>query len=69
MIDKYILELLTVEGFIKRYLEMLTDYGSCQHAYEAAERQYEANFGKRKYSDYDTFRTILSRHVNKKRKK
>lgn len=66
MIERQYLELLTVEGFIKRYWEMLPDYGNCISAYEAVERQYDWAFGKRKYSDYETFRVTLSRFNSKK---
>jgi len=66
MIEPYIQELLTVEGFIKRYFDMLSDYGTCQETYYAIERQYHSAFGKNKYSNYDTFKQVLSRHINKK---
>ena len=63
--DPYMLELMTVEGFIKRYQEFCVSYPTYQQAYEAVERQYRAAFGKSKYSDYDTFRVILSRFNRK----
>jgi hypothetical protein len=61
MIERHYLELLEVEGFIKRYFDMLPDYNTCIETYEAVERQYEQAFHKRKYSDYDTFKVILAR--------
>lgn len=66
MIDKHMQKLLTVEGFIERYMEMLPDYWSGLEAYNAAEKQHEMTFGKRKYSDYDTFRVVLSRYNKSK---
>jgi hypothetical protein len=68
MIEKHYLDLLTVDGFIRRYFELACSYPTMQAAYDATERQYELAFGKRKYSDYDTFRNTLSRW-NKNKKK
>lgn len=67
MIEKHYLQLLTVDGFIKRYLEMLCDYETCIETYNAVERQHEHAFGKRKYSDYDTFKVTLSRYSKSKK--
>ena len=65
-IEKHILELLTVEGFILCYYEHVPYYGTLKQAYEATERQYEHAFGRNKYSDYDTFRVTLTRYNQKK---
>jgi hypothetical protein len=66
MTEPYLQELLTVEGFVKRYLDMLADYGTCQETYAAVERQYFNAFGKNKYKDYDSFKVTLSRYQAKK---
>lgn len=69
MIEKHILELLEMDGFIARYWEFVCQYPTCYDAYEAVERQFELHFGKRKYSDYDTFRVILSRWNKRKKER
>ena len=66
MIEQSALVLLTVEGFIARYYEVLPEWGNNVSAYNAVERQYEWYFGKRKYSDYESFRITLSRFITKK---
>ena len=65
MIEKHILELNTVEGFITRYWEFMCVYPTCRDAYEAVERQHSGAFGKRKYNDYNTFKAVLSRFNSK----
>lgn len=59
--EPHLTQLLTVEGFISRYWELLCFYPSCREAYDAVERQYIGAFGKRKYNDYNTFKAVLSR--------
>lgn len=60
--EPHILKLHTKAGFISRYFNLIQDYGTNEAAYEAAERQYKHFFGERKYSDYDSFRVVLSRY-------
>jgi len=67
MIEQHYLDLLTVDGFIQRYWDLVCHYPTRIQAYEAVERQYEMAFKKRKYSDYSTFAQTLSRW-NKKKK-
>lgn len=67
-IDPHLLRMLRPEGFVQFYLELLSDYDTCEQAYDAAERAYEIAFGTRRYSDYSTFRVILSRYSGKKRR-
>lgn len=65
--EPHIMELHSKKGFIDRYYILIQDYPTYEDAYEATERQYKQYFGERKYSDYDSFRVILSRY-NKKQK-
>lgn len=69
MIEKHYLELLEVDGFVNRYWEFVVVYPTCIEAYEAVERQHELAFNKRKYNDYTTFKTVLSRHNKNRRAK
>lgn len=64
--EPHILKLHTKQGFIERYYNLLQDYPTNEQAYEAAERQHSNYFGQRRYSDYDSFRVILSRYNKKK---
>jgi hypothetical protein len=66
MIDPYVQKLLDQDGFIERYWDFVVMYPTCRQAYEAVERQYELNFGRRKYADYGVFKNILSRWNKKK---
>lgn len=66
-IDPHLLRMMESEGFVQFYLEILPYYDTCEQAYEAAERQYENGFGRRRYSDYQTFKVILSRYQAKRR--
>lgn len=67
-IDPHLLRMMKPEGFVQFYFELLPYYDSCEQAYEAAERQYENAFGARRYSDYSTFKVILSRYQGKKKR-
>jgi len=66
MIEQHYLQLLEVDGFIQRYFELMCVYPTAEASYEATERQFQSAFGKRKYSDYTTFRVTLSRWGKKK---
>jgi len=62
MIEAHYLELLELSGWVKQYWQMLPDYGTMEATYEALERKYERAFGKRKYSDFDSFRQGFYRY-------
>lgn len=57
-----------VEGFIARYIQNRAFFTTCQEAYECTEHQYMAVMGKRRYSDYDSFRVAQSKFYKKRRK-
>jgi uncharacterized protein YktA (UPF0223 family) len=65
MIEEHYLKLMTVKGFIERYWEFIGIYPSHEEAYNAVEKQYEMAFGKRKYSDYTSFRVVKSNYMKK----
>ena len=70
MIEKHYLDLLTWDGFIKRYQIFLAEFANektqCEKAYEATERMHLAAFGKTKYTNYDSFRVMLSSNKRKR---
>ena len=56
-----ILALLSPSGFEKRFHQNCKDTKSYELAYEKTESEYESNFGKRRYSSYDSFRVTKNR--------
>lgn len=61
-----ILRLVTPEGFNEAFEERLPDFKTYQEAYESVERLHNAHFGRNKYKDYESFRTIRGRILKKK---
>lgn len=59
--ESHIQRLATPEGFVERFYLMCQEYATYTEAYEATERQYIANYGQRKYSSYNSFRTVRDR--------
>lgn len=67
MVEPHLQRLLEPEGFIECFYEMLSYYQKQEDAYEAVERQHEAEFGKRKYSSFESFRICRDKRINKKK--
>lgn len=65
-LEPHLQRLLTTEGFIDSFWSMCIDYKTQEQAYEAVERLYERTFGKRRYSGFDSFRTIRDRFIKQK---
>jgi hypothetical protein len=55
------LRLITVEGFIDYYLEMRELYPTYKEAYERLEDFYIDFTGHRKYSEFSSFRRVMTR--------
>jgi hypothetical protein len=53
--------LITVEGFIDYYLEMRELYPTYREAYERLEDFYIDFTGHRKYSEFSSFRRVMTR--------
>lgn len=47
--------------FIDRFWSMVSDYKTYEDAYEALEKIYENALGRRRYSDYNSFRRVRDR--------
>ena len=60
MIDKKIISLLTADGFDKRFFELASETN--------LEIEYENYFGKRKYSDYNSYRNCRDKRLKKAKK-
>ena len=54
---------LSFEGFAELYLRMRDLYPTHREAYERLEDYHIALTGKRRYSEFDSFRKILERHM------
>lgn len=57
--------LVNREGFFKYYFKEIKNYPSREKAFNAVNELYYSLFGEFRYSDYQTFRQILSKN-NKK---
>ena len=68
MITKQAKELLSTEGFIRFFYQVVRNNPDITHndAYEQVEVEYEKNFGKRRYSCFDSFRQIKKRYLKGK---
>jgi len=61
-----ILALLSPSGFEKRFYKNCKTAKNYETAYEITETEYETNFGKRRYSSYDSFRVTKNRKYRNK---
>ena len=63
--DIKIIALLTPEGFDQRFWEVASETKTYKEAYELVEKEYEANFRQRRYSDYNSYRNCRDRRLKK----
>lgn len=61
-----ILILNSTDGFISEYWRVLSDYSTCKEAYESLETRHLDAFGRRRYSDFESFRRVLYRKMRRK---
>ena len=64
--DIKIIALLTPEGFDQRFWEVASETKTYKEAYELVEKEYEANFRQRRYSDYNSFRNCRDIRLKKR---
>ena len=67
MIDFKILALLSPNGFDERFWKNSKDSKTYLEAYEKTEKEFENHFGKRKYSDYNSFRNCRDRRIKRQK--
>tara|TARA_R100000789_G_scaffold100360_1_gene110060 strand:- start:118 stop:330 length:213 start_codon:yes stop_codon:yes gene_type:complete len=65
MIEFKILALLTPNGFDDRFWKYAKETKTYVEAYEKTEIEYEKHFGKRKYSDYNSYTTSRNKRLKK----
>lgn len=61
--DNNILALLTPNGFDERFWDLASQTKTYKEAYELLEQEYENNFSKRKYSDYNSYRNCRDKRL------
>ena len=66
MIDKKVLILISADGFVREFWHRTKKHKKLIDAYEELEEEFETNFGKRRYSDYDSFRVCRDRKIKKR---
>ena len=65
MIEFKILALLSPNGFDDRFWKYAKDSKTYKAAYEKTENEFEKHFGKRKYSDYNSYTTSRNKRIKK----
>jgi len=65
MIEFKILALLTPNGFDDRFWKYAKETKTYVEAYEKTEIEHEKHFGKRKYSDYNSYTTSRNKRLKK----
>ena len=65
-IPERLLKCLEAKGLISEVQHRISNQKNMLQAYEELENEMQIHFGKRKYSDYATFRVTLSRETKKK---
>jgi len=66
MNEKQIRGLIEPRNFIAAWFAELPKHDTYEKAYEAIEDVYSDFFGKRKYSDYNSFRNVRDRITKRK---
>jgi len=65
MIELKILALLTPNGFDDRFWKYAKETKTYIEAYEKTEIEHQKHFGKRKYSDYNSYTTSRNKRLKK----
>ena len=55
------IKIYSANGFIREFWQRAKDYKYLKEAYESLEQEHIELFGKRKYSDYNSFRACRDR--------
>ena len=59
--EKHILKMLTIEGFYAEWISRLPHTQSHEEAYETAEIFFKSYFDKRRFKNYETFKSSVSK--------
>ena len=63
-VSPHVRELMTIEGFARWFERMEYLYPTKEDAYEALEFHYQRLLGRRRYSEYSSFRLVYNRKCN-----
>lgn len=66
MVPEKLLKCLDARGFINEVKSRQSSRVTLREAYTSVESDMETYFGKRKFSDFQSFRVVQSRHNRKK---
>ncbi|MBC8266362.1 MAG: hypothetical protein H8E84_05290 [Flavobacteriales bacterium] len=67
MIEFKILALLSPNGFDDRFWKNCKSEKTYKAAYEKTEKEFEEHFGKRKYSDYNSYRGARDKRIKRQK--
>ena len=57
------IRIYSATGFVREFWEKVKEHKTFKSAYESLEKEHIEIFGKRKYSDYNSFRVCRDRKV------
>ena len=57
------IRIYSATGFVREFWEKVKEHKTLKSAYESFEKEHIEIFGKRKYSDYNSFRVCRDRKV------
>ena len=57
------IRIYSANGFVREFWEKVKEHKTLKSAYESVEKEHIEIFGKRKYSDYNSFRVCRDRKV------
>ena len=57
------IRIYSATGFVREFWEKVKEHKTLKSAYESVEKEHVEIFGKRKYSDYNSFRVCRDRKV------
>ena len=57
------IRIYSADGFIREFWTSAKEYKYLKDAYESLEKEHIELFGKRKYSDYNSFRSCRDRKI------
>jgi len=57
------IKIYSAKGFVREFWERTKEYKTFKSAYESLEEEHIELFGKRKYSDYNSFRVCRDRKI------
>lgn len=57
------IRIYSATGFVREFWDKVKDHKTLKSAYESVEKEHVEIFGKRKYSDYNSFRVCRDRKV------